>query len=1544
MPRFYPVIFLLLACSALQAQAICTTCNEPNTSFSNASLIQCENFDGYAIGTLPTAASNWGLYRNGATRPRIQASTAQAGRELTLSRTTGPSEALYKLGNRTKGRWRLSFRLRLTPNKHAYFAVHHADAPSPNGNPAYHLYFRNDNYEVVLGKADGPAYVQKRIPSEGSFMNIVQIIDLDDDRVELFVKDEFIYAWKFSTGASSSSKNLGALFFETIDNADFQIDNICLRNNEGALANTILAPVCSASGINFGNTSAATNFGLYANAEIKTNCETVKCATCIEEQATFQSVDLLQCENFDNSSIPVFTFNYPSSNWKPFRTSGAVFGLIEQQTTGSGLQLRMIGSSSSQPDGQYLLGNRTAGRYRISFKVEVKPGAIAYFDLQHNQDGNANQNRAYDVRFGANGQGGVYLKASNTVADTFFYKQGQQTKVMNIIDLNTDLAELWINDRFIFSWRFSQGSRRDEKVLGALSFWAQAGANFAVDNICVLKRSRLYRLFAGSPACIKNGTVAGSDSEARDYLLYTPFEFATPCTPTQLSPNACDYGESVFNINGTTAKGRLELDDRLPANILKEYCIDREWSSTDPSRIYGKVLIYKHDGTRGLAIVARSNSRKNIYHYMIACDCKNLNGGCATNCVPGGRTDETGKKDYPELPKGTYQIVILATDTIGYSIYASSCEDIFQRPDAQENPKPQLRGDDDPCVVCQTANPALLTCGQTLNATLRGQTNNYCTVRGPNSNPYKTCYNGSRNYEGEDTQYKFSLSEASVVTFTLENTATAMGLFLFDFQCAVNCMASAESAGANGRAVIGPLRLPPGEYHLLVDEAAVNASSGNFSLKIECENDQDPQFYNPGAASCPIDLNNKQQVRLDLNSSSSVDGVPLRVGDKINFFYPKNGLLAFANGKIWNGRLLSFDLYADRNGDADKCGFAPGDAFALKITRRDQTWEVTPNFQPNGGEITGGNTFQTNSISGISRVQGSRSPNRLAVFPPLVQSTNAGGNSELNVVSNIAWRILGFQAGDPARFVKITTSTGAGNADLGLTIDPNPFAQVRRDTLRFIGPGNEFRRVIVSQQGCTGSSVNLGRDTAICQGGNIVLTARSEASSSFKWSTGATSSSIPISNLQAQSTFSVSVTKNGCTAIDEIIVRTLVPPSVDAGRDLFLDCQTLRVQLAASFSNAGSSPQLSWEAPPSGIVSGGSTPMPLVRLAGTYTLQITDPQSKCSARDQVQVREAPRVDASVASLNTIKCNKDRNGAIRLNVQGGTQPFTYRWSNGATTTELQNLGSGTYNLSLTDANNCQDTVNVTLREPSPLSLTPQNVKAACFGQNTGGVSLLAEGGTPAYRYNWSNGSTSNVLQNVAGGTYTITLSDANNCALGREVIIPASPAIRLDSIKMRAGTSPGNVGSIFVAVRGGVPPFAYAWRSAGGIFSRNEDAINVPFGDYVLDVTDANGCLFTSQTIRLNATTPSQNLLPENSVVLFPNPSNGELNVQLNLPHSTAVNLDLYDQQGKKLQQWRRENLQKETLKLDLQYLPTGAYWLQVLADGKMAWRQVVMER
>jgi trimeric autotransporter adhesin len=1544
MHRFYPVFLMLWVCHFLKAQPICNTCTEPNTSFSDASLIQCENFDAYTSTTLPSTATNWGLYRSGATRPRIQASTAQAGRELTLNRANGQSEALYKLGNRTRGRWRLSFRLRLTPNKHGYFAVHHTDGSSPNGNPAYHLFFRNGDYELVLGKADGPAFVRKRIPSEGSFMNIVQIIDLDADRAELFIKDQFIYAWKFSTGASSPSKTLGALFFETIDNADFQIDNICLRSNANATANTIFAPVCSASGINFNNKSAATNLGLYADVEILTNCETVKCASCIEEEGTFQNVDLLQCENFDNSSLGVFTFNYPSTNWKPFRATGGVFALTESQAAGAGLQLRMIGSTGSQPDGQYLLGNRTAGRYRISFKVEVNPGSVAYFDLQHNQDGNANQNRAYDVRFGANGQGGVYLRASNTVADTFFYKQGQPTKVMNIIDLNTDLAELWINDRFIFSWRFSQGSRRDEKVLGALSFWAQAGANFAVDNICVLKRSQGYRLYAGSPVCIKNGSVAGSDSEAREYLLYTPNEFATPCNPQKLSPNACDYGESVFNINGTTVKGRLGLDDRLPANILKEYCIDREWSSTDPSRIYGKVLIYKHDGTQGLALVARSSNRKNVYHYMIACDCKNPSGGCASNCVPGGRTDETGIKDYPELPKGTYQIVILATDTIGYSIYASSCEDIFRRPEAQDNPKPQLRGDDDPCAVCQTANPALLTCGQTLNATLRGQTNNYCTVRGPNSNPYKTCYNGSRNYEGEDTQYKFTLSEASVVSFILEQTATAMGLFLYDFQCAVNCMASAESSGANGRAVIGPLRLPPGEYHLIVDEAALNGSSGNFSLKIECENDQDPQFYNAGSAACPIELNNKQQIRLDLNSSSTVDGLPLRVGDKINFFYPKNGLLAFANGKIWNGRLLSFDLYADRTGDAEKCGFAPGDAFALKVTRRDQTWDISPSFQPPGGEINGGNAFQINSISGISRVQGSRAPNRLAVFPPLIQSTNLGGAVELNVVANIAWQALGFQAGAPARFVKITSSSGAGNADLGLTIDPNPFAQMRRDTLRFIGPNNEFRRVLVTQQGCTGATANLGRDTAICQGGGLVLTARSEANSSFKWSTGATTSSIPISNLQAQSTFSVSVTKGGCTAIDEITIRTLAPPTVDAGKDLFLDCQTQRAQLAGALSNAGAAPQITWEAPASGIVSGGSSLMPLVRLAGIYTLQITDPQSKCSARDQVQVREAPRVDASVASLGTIKCNKDRNGAIRLNVQGGTQPFTYRWTNGATTAELQNLGAGTYTLSLTDANNCQDTVNVILREPGPLSLTAQNLKAACFGQNTGGVSFLAEGGTPIYRYNWSNGSTSNALQNVAGGTYTITLSDANNCALGREVIIPASPAIRLDSIKMRAGTSPGNVGSIFVAVRGGSPPFMYVWRSASGILSRNKDAINVPYGDYVLDVTDANGCLFTSQTIRLNATTPSQNLLPENSVVIFPNPSNGELHVQLSLPQSTAVNLDLYDQQGKKLQQWRRETLQKETLKLDLQYLPAGAYWLQVLAEGKMAWRQVVMER
>ena len=100
------------------------------------------------------------------------------------------------------------------------------------------------------------------------------------------------------------------------------------------------------------------------------------------------------------------------------------------------------------------------------------------------------------------------------------------------------------------------------------------------------------------------------------------------------------------------------------------------------------------------------------------------------------------------------------------------------------------------------------------------------------------------------------------------------------------------------------------------------------------------------------------------------------------------------------------------------------------------------------------------------------------------------------------------------------------------------------------------------------------------------------------------------------------------------------------------------------------------------------------------------------------------------------CNGASTGAIDLTVTGGVSPYTYVWSNNATTQDISNLAAGTYTVTVTDANGCTKTTSATITQPSALDLSVQTTPAPCHGNAGGSVNLTVNGGVPAYAYLWS----------------------------------------------------------------------------------------------------------------------------------------------------------------------------------------------------------------
>ena len=138
------------------------------------------------------------------------------------------------------------------------------------------------------------------------------------------------------------------------------------------------------------------------------------------------------------------------------------------------------------------------------------------------------------------------------------------------------------------------------------------------------------------------------------------------------------------------------------------------------------------------------------------------------------------------------------------------------------------------------------------------------------------------------------------------------------------------------------------------------------------------------------------------------------------------------------------------------------------------------------------------------------------------------------------------------------------------------------------------------------------------------------------------------------------------------------------------------------------------------------------------------------------------VSASVVDSNAT-CNGFANGGASASATGGTAPYTYAWSNSATTASITGVLAGTYSVTIMDANGCSSISSSTITEPTLLvaaSVVDSNI--TCNGFANGGATASATGGTAPYSYSWNNAATTASITGVMAGTYSVTIMDANGC--------------------------------------------------------------------------------------------------------------------------------------------------------------------------------------
>jgi len=251
--------------------------------------------------------------------------------------------------------------------------------------------------------------------------------------------------------------------------------------------------------------------------------------------------------------------------------------------------------------------------------------------------------------------------------------------------------------------------------------------------------------------------------------------------------------------------------------------------------------------------------------------------------------------------------------------------------------------------------------------------------------------------------------------------------------------------------------------------------------------------------------------------------------------------------------------------------------------------------------------------------------------------------------------------------------------------------------------------------------------------------------------------------------------------------------------------------------------------------------------AGTYTVTATDALG-CTGVTTITITQ-PAAAISLGGLPTItnaSCGGACDGAIsNVVIVGGTSPYTYLWSNGATTANISSLCPGAYTGTVTDANGCtfvSPPITISAAGTIALTGTPTSTNITCNGLCNGSISGVAvTGGTAPYTYAWSNGASTANLSNLCAGSYTLTVTDNGGCSYTLPIAItitqPAVLAVPTPTVSNITCNGLTN-GSITVAPTGGTTPYTYAWSPSGGTAAT---ASGLSTGAYTVSVTDANGC-------------------------------------------------------------------------------------------------------
>ncbi len=283
--------------------------------------------------------------------------------------------------------------------------------------------------------------------------------------------------------------------------------------------------------------------------------------------------------------------------------------------------------------------------------------------------------------------------------------------------------------------------------------------------------------------------------------------------------------------------------------------------------------------------------------------------------------------------------------------------------------------------------------------------------------------------------------------------------------------------------------------------------------------------------------------------------------------------------------------------------------------------------------------------------------------------------------------------------------------------------------------------------------------------------------------------------------------------------------------------------ITITIDGATGTPNISWIG--DGVINNPNSTVVSELIAGDYIVTVND-DNNCEAVMSFEVLENDEIIVA-ADVNSVFCASDTNGSIELTETiGGTGGYTYIWNSDIhddfEASSIFDLPPGTYQLTVSDVASCTITNDYVIESVVELTITADVIDVACFGDDSGEIDIDVSGGTPSYSYLWTGGSDQQDIQNIVAGSYTVMISDENNCQADSTFVIGSNTPLFGDAIITNIDCNNEETGSIELINLGGSGNYSFNWSSVG-YNSNDQDIFNLGVGEYILNIEDDLNCSF-----------------------------------------------------------------------------------------------------